>query len=203
MPGTFSPPPRVSDPDIHHGTCMPGLLTSGFLWSPWWGKRSRHSRRMRNRQFYVPGKRPMAISPFIKTQSSDVMAENDIWFQTAKFVGPTWGPPGSSRPQMGPMLAPWTCHTGHPTLDPPTAAGIHRWVTLCMWVVHSRLMSFFVPAGPDLSKWCSHSFLELPDGCLSDAWCNTDSKQELCYGLTKRTTTTGLHWIHLAFPTLS
>ena len=38
MPGTFSPPPRVSDPDMHHGTCvthvpwcMPGLLTSIFL----------------------------------------------------------------------------------------------------------------------------------------------------------------------------
>ena len=36
MPGTFSPLPRVSDPDIHHGTCvthvpwcMPGSLTSG------------------------------------------------------------------------------------------------------------------------------------------------------------------------------
>ena len=42
MPGTFCPPPRVSDPDIHHGTCvkhvpwcMPGSLTSGFLWSRW------------------------------------------------------------------------------------------------------------------------------------------------------------------------
>ena len=42
-PGTFSPPPRVSDPDIHHGTCVthvawciPGSLTSGFLWSRWW-----------------------------------------------------------------------------------------------------------------------------------------------------------------------
>ena len=39
MPGTFSPPPRVSDPDMHHGTCvthvpwcMPGSLTIGFLW---------------------------------------------------------------------------------------------------------------------------------------------------------------------------
>ena len=27
--------------------------------------------------------------------------------QIAKFMGPTWGPPGSSRPQMGPMLVPW------------------------------------------------------------------------------------------------
>ena len=36
MPGTFSLPPRVSDPDMHHGTCvmhvpwcMPGSLTGG------------------------------------------------------------------------------------------------------------------------------------------------------------------------------
>ena len=32
--------------------------------------------------------------------------------QIAKFIGPTWGPPGSSRPQMGPMLAPWTLLSG-------------------------------------------------------------------------------------------
>ena len=67
MPGTFSPPQRVSDPDMHHATCvtqvpwcMPGSLTSGFLWSRWRGKGAQHSRRMRNPQFYVSGKRPMA-----------------------------------------------------------------------------------------------------------------------------------------------
>ena len=66
MPGTFSPSPRVSDPDMHHDTCvthmpwcMPGSLTSGFLWSRLQGKRSRYSRCMRNPQFYVSGKRPM------------------------------------------------------------------------------------------------------------------------------------------------
>ena len=66
MPGTFSPTPRFRDPDMHHGTCvthvpwcMPGSLTSDFLWSRWRGKRSRHSRRMHNPQFYVSGKRPM------------------------------------------------------------------------------------------------------------------------------------------------
>ena len=67
MPGMFSPPPRVSDPDMHHGTCvthvpwcMPGSLTCGFLWFRWRGKRSRHSRRMRNPRFYVSVKRPIA-----------------------------------------------------------------------------------------------------------------------------------------------
>ena len=28
------------------------------------------------------------------------------------FMGPTWGPSGSCRPQMGPMLAPWTLLSG-------------------------------------------------------------------------------------------
>ena len=67
MPGTFSPPPRPSDPDMHDSAsvthvpwCMPGSLTSGFLWTWWRGKRSRHSWRMRNQHFYVSGKRPIA-----------------------------------------------------------------------------------------------------------------------------------------------
>ena len=64
--GGVSPPPRVSDPDMHHGACvthvawcMPGLLTTSLIWSWSRGKRSRHSRRMRNPQFHLSGKRPM------------------------------------------------------------------------------------------------------------------------------------------------
>ena len=71
MSGTFSPPPQVSDPDMRHGTCvthvpwcMPGSLTSGFLWRRWRRKRSRLSRRMHNPQFYVSGKRSMPRGPF-------------------------------------------------------------------------------------------------------------------------------------------
>ena len=69
MPGTFSPTPRVSDPDMHHGTCVthvpwckPGSLTSGFLWSRRREKRSRHSRCIRNPRFYVSGNRHMRES---------------------------------------------------------------------------------------------------------------------------------------------
>ena len=32
--------------------------------------------------------------------------------QITKFMGPTWGPSGSCRPQMGPMLAPWILLSG-------------------------------------------------------------------------------------------
>ena len=64
MPGTFSPPPRVSDPDMRRGRCvthvpwcMLGSLTGGFLWCQWRGKRFWHSQVFR--QFHVSGKRPM------------------------------------------------------------------------------------------------------------------------------------------------
>ena len=40
-----------------------------------------------------------------------------LWYcgkqtQIAKFMGPTWGPTGPCRPQMGPMSAPWTLLLG-------------------------------------------------------------------------------------------
>ena len=70
--GAFSPPSLVIDPDMHHGTClthvpccMSGPLTSCFLWNRWRGKRSQHSRRMRNPQFCVSGKRPMDDGVFL------------------------------------------------------------------------------------------------------------------------------------------
>ena len=62
----------LSDPDMHHGTCvthvpwcMPGSLTIGFLWRRRRGNRSRHSRCMLNPQFYVSDKR--AINHWIIT----------------------------------------------------------------------------------------------------------------------------------------
>ena len=71
MPGTFSPSLPLSDPDMHEGTCvtpvpwcMPGSLTCVFLWSRWRGKRSRHSRRMRNSQFCVSRKGLMQCTHF-------------------------------------------------------------------------------------------------------------------------------------------
>ena len=74
MPGTFSPPPLASDPDMHYGTCVTHVpwcmqvsLTSDFLWSRWRGKRSRHSRCMRNPQFYVSGKRPIDAISLLST----------------------------------------------------------------------------------------------------------------------------------------
>ena len=35
-----------------------------------------------------------------------------MFSQIAKFIGPTWGPQGSCRTQLGPTLAPWTLLLG-------------------------------------------------------------------------------------------
>ena len=45
------------------------------------------------------------------------------WSLIARFMGPTWGPAGAGRTQVGPMLAPWTLLSGiwntwgHPVFD--------------------------------------------------------------------------------------
>ena len=83
MPGNFFPPPRVSNPDMHQCMyvthvpwCMLGSLTSGFVWSHWRGKSSRHSRCLRNLQFYVSGicdqqfVTPPGVAGFVSIENS-------------------------------------------------------------------------------------------------------------------------------------
>ena len=51
----------------------------------------------------------------------------------ARFMGPTWGPSGADRTQVGPMLAPWTLLLGTPKL---------YFVVICyVWIYyHLQLM---------------------------------------------------------------
>ena len=89
----FSPPPRVGDPDMHHGTCvthvprcMPGSLTSGYVWYRWWGKRSRHSRRKRNLHFYVSGKRPIGCVPDKWQRSINVYITKNYFAEYVTYI---------------------------------------------------------------------------------------------------------------------
>ena len=85
--------------DMHHGTwvthvpwCMSGSLNRGGG-----GKRPRHSRRMRNSQFYVSGKRPMQCIRFnpnadMKMKCVEIYAfctyhanSNEFWFSELVF----------------------------------------------------------------------------------------------------------------------
>ena len=47
-------------------------------------------------------------------------------YKIARFMGPTWGPPRSCRPQMGPMLAPCTLLSGIPFSI--IMAGTQHWI---------------------------------------------------------------------------
>ena len=58
--------PLVSDPGMHHGTCVTkkntrAMMHAGNAKPPWRGKRSHHSRLIRNPQYYISDKRPMEI----------------------------------------------------------------------------------------------------------------------------------------------
>ena len=55
----------------------------------------------------------------------------------ARFMGPTWGPSGADRTQVGPMLAPWTLLSGF---------------VLTHWG-HTKWPTFFQMAFPNASSW--------------------------------------------------
>ena len=70
-----------------------------------------------------------------------------ITTQIAKFMGPTWGPSGSFRPQMGPMLAPWTLLSG----KWPLVTFPYQFYNLsqCLWCNTVTLMHLLKPWTPD------------------------------------------------------
>ena len=99
MPGTFSPPPRISNTDMHHGTCvthvswcMPGSLTPGFLWIRPGGKRSRHSRRMRNPQFSYLVRGPYKKRKFLYSVNG-AKSSAATWYRLIKLNMPVFLPP--------------------------------------------------------------------------------------------------------------
>ena len=92
MPGTFSQPPLVSDPDMHHGICLPHVpwcmprsLTSGFLWSRR-GDLSRHSRYKCNTQFCVTSKRPMLLLAMPVPGDCKLLFNNCLWLPSTLYI---------------------------------------------------------------------------------------------------------------------
>ena len=52
-----------------------------------------------------------------RLRSADVKINLAVYTLIARFTGPTWGPSGSDRTQVGPMLAPWTLLSGYINCD--------------------------------------------------------------------------------------
>ena len=83
--------------------------------------------------------------------------------QIAKFMGPTWGPPGSCRPQMGPMLAPWTLLSG---IRAPWRLKSHGTQTSFL----QRL--FFCPITKETYNSCITCLRFPGDPCMTSSWCS-------------------------------
>ena len=75
----------------------------------------------------------------------------------AKFMGPTWGPPGSCRPQMGPMLAPGTLLSGALHYCPFIRA-IHQWPQWIQKVFssHDLIMLLLLMSRSRLNNGATH-----------------------------------------------
>ena len=78
----------------------------------------------------------------------------------ARFMGPTWAPPGSDRTQVGPMLAPWTLLSRsftwfgyHLIAKPGTKADVPPWPDPYELVAIIVLKSKTKPAYNDSTQW--------------------------------------------------
>ena len=88
---------------------------------------------------------------------------SSVWFLKpliAKFMGPTWGPPGSCRPQMGPMLAPWTLLSG----AGKTASWYRRSHSIYLRVIsHISIHIYFNVMSYEGTRWALHQALVTDD----------------------------------------
>ena len=61
----------------------------------------------------LSGKRTQHVSPWSYMIGRCQWQDRNYCTLTAMFMGPTRGPPGADRTQVGPMLAPWTLLSGY------------------------------------------------------------------------------------------
>ena len=87
--------------------------------------------------------------------------------QIAKFMGPTWGPPESCRPQVGPMLAPWTLLSGWASSSSFAFDNVHLHNT-------KRLRPVIFPTKGQKSGKCFHV---IPSPCVFEMLTYTTAKR--------------------------
>ena len=95
--------------------------------------------------------------------------------QMARFMGPTWGPPGSCQPQIGPILAQWTLLSGIGCLYWPLSYG-------CFTDVGNNLVGTTATddLGQQLTQWWIQlyqwlsarlRYLQCVNNGDNEAWC--------------------------------
>ena len=107
-------------PLIFNGTPgnIQGNLPGVSMWGNWWHKSIKnwyykHSKTEQNKTMCIFYGIYCKCSYQEGLQACNLTTTNT--HQIARFMGPTWGPSGADRTQVGPMLAPWTLLSGTPT----------------------------------------------------------------------------------------
>ena len=95
------------------------------------------------------------LSFVLKRTKFDLLLSHSKISQIARFMGPTWDPPGADRTQVGPMLAPWTLLSGYATKNVRLKSKIAMPIEVC---VRCYLWSYIVPVGCDLKYTCGLFF---------------------------------------------
>ena len=70
--------------------------------------------------------------------------------QIAWFMGPTWGPSGADRTQVGPILAPWTLLSGKHLAPQPA------WTINPLWLVKREVVISSLISVSILPLWLLH-----------------------------------------------
>ena len=101
----------------------------------------------------------------------------------ARSMGPTWGPPGSCRLQMGPMLAPWTLLSGcrnkpvHDQFNDNSYGKCHHYGTVVGYNSVNRFMmtssngNNFRVTGPLCGEFSGHRWIPLTKASDTELWC--------------------------------
>ena len=102
--------------------------------------------------------------------------------QIASFMGPSWGPPRSCRPQMGPMLAPWTLLSGREMVQYACIRLLNSQKTPHTAPVRVTKPIFFVPLFPVFQNYknthCLYDIKFIFDRCHSCWAAKTPDKYE-------------------------
>ena len=100
--------------------------------------------------------RPIVVLPvaFAVGHAAPTARNCPVPFQIARFMRPTWGPPGADRTQMGPMLAPWTLLSGFPPVWSSSAI-----ITLIIISVVVVVVKFTLSSSSSSSSWSSQSLV--------------------------------------------
>ena len=88
--------------------------------------------------------------------------------QIAKFMGQTWGPPGSCRSQVGPMLAPWTLLSGYASVVfmQYIPRVVHSFYAFLCFVLYLIVVWFLSLKYPQKAWWSLGHMM----GCLGYTW---------------------------------